>query len=164
MRFADVEKHTLFTIWPFLFLKRFSVRQFVKFGLVGVTNTTIDYTLYLALTRSLSFFQEHFLLANLISFVVAVTNSYFINKYWTFRDQGRWEYIQFSKFVLINAVALVIVELALFILVTHAGMYDLFAKAVAVVIAMFWNFFMNKHWAFRSKKAMEPPVMSGEST
>lgn len=147
MKFT-IDSLPFISLWPFSLLKRFGMRQFVKFVLVGFVNTGIDYGVYILLTRVSEFFRENFLIANLISFLVAVSNSYLMNKYWTFRDKETRYHVQFSKFTLVNVVALSISELILYFLVNGAGLYDLLSKAVAVVTVVFWNFFANKYWVF----------------
>lgn len=161
MRFKSL---TLISIWPFTLLKRFGIRQFIKFGIVGGMNTAIDYSIYYFLTRSFDYFQEHFLIANLMSFIIAVTNSFLWNKYWTFRDKGKKYHIQFPKFFMVNIIALTISQITLYLLVKELGMNDLISKAVAIVIALFWNFFMNKYWVFKKKAVINSDGVPKETT
>lgn len=124
-------------------------RQFVKFTLVGVTNTAWDFLIYVLLTRGWLGFSLHFLVANFLAFLVAVINSYCLNKRWTFRDTDRHYHIQFTKFFMVNLVTIVLYEFLLYVFVDHFGWYDLLAKLPAVVIITAWNFSANKFWTFR---------------
>lgn len=146
--------------WPFSLLRRPGMRQFVKFGFVGASNTLLDFGIYASLTRLTEFFSHHLLTANAISFTVAVSNSYFLNKHWTFRDTGRKYHIQFAKFFLSNCVALGINELILFALVS-VGVYDILAKALAICVSLFWNFFINKYWVFPVSGDRQAPPSTG---
>lgn len=140
---------------PFIqpLFKRFPVlKQFIKFGIVGVINTFIDFAIYFSLTRLFGFFQEHYLFGNFIAFSCAATSSYFMNKHWTFRDKSKQISIQYIKFFLVCFVGLLLTELILFSLVHFVQIYDLLAKVAAVVVVMFWNFLINKFWTFKDNK------------
>ncbi len=125
-------------------------KQFIKFCIIGTSNTILDFGIYLALTRTIIFFREHFLFANAISFSIAVTWSYALNRKWTFRNTHNAVARQFMLFLVINVVALTLNQLLLYSFVTYAGLYDVLAKALAVGIILFWNFFANRAWTFRS--------------
>lgn len=138
-----------------------TARQLVKFVLVGVTNTFWDYALYILLTRGWVGFRLHFLAAQLIAFLGAVLNSYTLNKKWTFRDDDPRHHIQLSKFFVVNLVTLASYELLLYALVDRLMMFDLMAKAIALVPVTFWNFVANKYWTFR--KQAEPADLHDSS-
>ncbi|HEX9664849.1 MAG TPA: GtrA family protein, partial [Patescibacteria group bacterium] len=135
-------------IW---FFKKYPIaRQFIKFCLVGVSNTVIDFGVYLGLTRLFLFWRTHFLIANFVAFSLAASWSYFLNKYWTFRDKEKFTQAQYLKFFLVSLVGLGLTQIVLYSLVV-AGLYDLFAKLIAVIVVVFWNFLANKYWTFRSR-------------
>lgn len=60
--------------------------QFTKFVSVGVLNTMVDMGVYFALTRYTDFFSLHLTTSKTISYIVALTFSYFANSLWTFRS------------------------------------------------------------------------------
>lgn len=138
---------------PFI-AERPMVRQFIKFGLVGFLNTLIDYILFTAFFYLLDI---HYLYANAMSFTIAVTNSYLLNRRWTFRsDNPNWR-AEAAKFLTVNIIGLGLSEIILFILVEHFQMYQLLAKAMAIVVVLFWNFTGTRFWAFR-KGTLPPPA------
>ena len=51
-----------------------ALMQFVKFGMVGISNTVISYAVYAVLV----FFGCPYLIANLVAFVVSVLNSFLL--------------------------------------------------------------------------------------
>lgn len=123
------------------------VRQFMKFGIVGVINTALDYLIYSAL---IIVFHVHFLAANAVSFSLAVTNSYVLNRRWTFRsDNPDWKK-EATKFFLVNLVGLGLSEMFLKIFVHGLGVSPFIAKLMAVVIVLGWNFIGTRLWAFRT--------------
>ncbi|MBR3289248.1 MAG: GtrA family protein, partial [Clostridia bacterium] len=58
-------------------------QQFVKFGLVGVSNTVISLAVYYILV----YFNVHPVIANAVGFVASVINSYFWNSRFVFKDK-----------------------------------------------------------------------------
>ena len=132
-------------------LTKFPVfKQFVKFCLVGVTNVIVDFSIYIALTRLIPFFHAHYLVASLISFSLAVSWSFTLNRIWTFENKEKQITFQYFKFFLVSIIGLVLHTLILYILVDYFQFYDILAKAIAVVLVTFWNFSANKFWTFNN--------------
>lgn len=127
--------------------KRPAVTQFARFVVVGTSNTIIDFTIYTILTRLVGL---HFLIANTCSFIVAVTWSYVINRIWTFRNRSANVSSQFIKFIVVSLSALALVTILLATFHRGLGINDLIAKALAIGIVMFWNYFLNRHWTFKT--------------
>ncbi|PIZ99418.1 MAG: hypothetical protein COX77_01620 [Candidatus Komeilibacteria bacterium CG_4_10_14_0_2_um_filter_37_10] len=126
------------------------LQQATKFIVVGFVNTLVDYVLYYILTRKISFFTDHYLVANAISFFVAVVNSYFLNNYWTFSTQQSFRWRIFIQYVLIYIVgSLIVAELILFLAVDILNIYDLIGKALAVIIGFLWNFTILRRYIFK---------------
>ncbi len=126
-----------------------TARQFVKFSVVGVSNTAWDFALYLILTRGWLGFELHFLVANVVAFLGSVLNSYLLNKRWTFRNRDARHHVQFTKFFLVNCVSLALYEVLLYVFHQRVGLFDLVAKLLSVAVVMVWNFAANKYWTFR---------------
>ncbi|MCX6740473.1 MAG: GtrA family protein [Candidatus Parcubacteria bacterium] len=121
-------------------------KQFLKFCLVGVFNTAFDFVVYYFLTRALG---VYYLFANLISVFLAMTASFFLNKKWTFKNNDKQVKTQYFKFALVNLVYFILNNGLIFIGVNYFGWPDLWVKAAATVIGLFWNFGANKYWTFR---------------
>lgn len=125
-------------------------RQFIKFAMVGVVNTTIDLGVYSALVFG---WDVHYLVANIFAFLTAASNSYILNRRWTFRSgDPRWRR-QAIKYFIVLAIGFGLNETLLFLLVAHAGVGRLLAKCLAVIVVLFWNFGANRLWTFSSKAA-----------
>lgn len=140
------------------------VKQAIKFGLVGVVITIVDFAFYLALTRSFSFWATHYLWANFIAFSVAATGSYALNRIWTFRNNHHRITVQYTKFFFVACIGLLINEIVLFVSVHQFHLFDLAGKGLAVGFTMFWNFGMNKFWTFRhGSQVIFPRSPSSES-
>lgn len=135
-----------------------AARQFVKFAIVGASNTLCDYALYIVLTRGWLGFQLHFVSAQFLAFLGAMLNSYILNKRWTFRHSDSRHHIHLTKFFLVNVMTLLLNEALLLLLVGRLGVYDLLAKGIAIIPVTLWNFAANKYWTFR--QALPPQPLS----
>ena len=85
--------------------------------------------------------------AAILAFCVAVTNNFWWNRHWTFDAKHGHAGFQAARFFTVSVLALVINLIALKLLV-GGGMSELPAQAIAVAIAMPFNFIGNKLWTF----------------
>lgn len=126
-----------------------ALRQFIKFCIVGAWNTVIDFLVYLALTRLI---YIYYVAATIVSFLVAATISYFLNKFWTFRDYQKDRMArQYLRFIVIGSIGALLSATILFSTVHFFRFYDLVGKMTAVVVVVIWNFFANKKWTFKEQ-------------
>ncbi len=131
-------------------LRRFVVLpQFLRFATVGLFNTTIDFTVYIVLTRGLIFFNKHYLTANFLAFLCANLFSFWANKSWTFNNEDKRKVFQYSKFFLVSVIALVAIQLTMYVGVSIFGWWDLATKILALLFSVFINFIGSKFWAFK---------------
>jgi putative flippase GtrA len=118
--------------------------QLAKFGLVGCSGYVVNLAVFAALTD----FGTHHSLAALAAFCVAVSNNFVWNRHWTFdaaRDRAGF---QAARFLVVSVVALLVNLAALEALVVGASLGSLLAQAIAVAVAMPFNFVGNKLWTF----------------
>ena len=133
--------------------------QFVKFGIVGVSNTLISYVLY---ALSLLTFQKlgilpraDYLVAQVIAFVLSVLWSFYWNNKMVFvlkegEKRSLWKaliktYISYSfTGLFLNSILLI-----LWVQVCH--MSEFIAPIINLLISVPLNFLINKFWAFRGK-------------
>lgn len=138
--------------------RRFGIlRQITKFIIVGGLNTFLDFAV-LNFLISLSGIAVGlgFSLFKGISFLVAVTNSYFWNKYWTFEFTAKKQ-LEFIQFVVVSTIGFFInVGVASFV-VNNIGapssaspeLWANFGALVAVAASLIWNFLGYKFIVFR---------------
>jgi putative flippase GtrA len=135
-------------------IRRFSFAEFGKFAVVGVIGTFVDFAIYSLLTRQ---FHLFYIYATCISVFLAIVNNFIWNKYWTFKKgrsgQGTKETYKFFVVSIVNYFINIGITYAV---VTYShfevifGSYeDYFAKAVAIGIVLFSNYFGNKYWTFK---------------
>ena len=119
--------------------------QLVKFGLVGGSGYLINLAVFAVLAEILG---VHHVLAAIGAFCVAVTNNFVLNRHWTFDARDGHAGFQAMRFFAVSIAALTINLIALEALVSEASLGDLPAQAIAVAIAMPFNFLGNKLWTF----------------
>jgi putative flippase GtrA len=118
--------------------------QLVKFGAVGGSGYVINLIVFGLLAKGL---DVHHLLAAVGAFCVAVTNNFMLNRYWTFGAGEGDSGFQGPRFLVVSAGSLVI-NLVVLQLLVSAGLGDLPSQAIAVAVAMPFNFIGNKVWTF----------------
>jgi dolichol-phosphate mannosyltransferase len=124
--------------------RRHNWEQLVKFCVVGGTGYVVNLAVYSLLV---GVFEIHYLPAAFCSFLVAVTNNYFWNRHWTFRAQRGHVAYQGARFLVVSTLALGANLVVLHLLVT-AGLGEIPAQAIAIVLVTPINFIGNKLWSF----------------
>lgn len=122
------------------------LRQFTKFCIIGVTNTTLDVVVYWMLTRGLGLY---YIAAAVLSFVVVITWSFYANRRWTFRSNGPSYRSQYVRFFAVNSLSFVCNIAGFYVLVEYGGWLDLIAKVIMVAVVAVFNFSLNRWWTFR---------------
>ena len=128
-----------------------SLIQFIKFGIVGLSNTLISYVVYLMGVR----FGMHYLLASVLGFVISVLNSFYWNNKYVFQqgDEERNLWLTLVKtFMAYAATGLVLANILLYIWVDILGISEYLGPIINLVITVPLNFVINKLWAFRGKR------------
>lgn len=127
-------------------LRRRGVRQFVKFAIVGASSTVIDWGIFYLLDFTLG---VYYLTAKVLSFSIAVINSFIWNRHWTFRSTNPNKRQEFIKFLIIALVGLTINALIMYFSVTIYHTRKIVGLIFATGITTFWNFLVNKFWTFK---------------
>ena len=139
------------------------IKHFSKFIIVGGVNTGIDFAVLNALmylssiTSGLGLF-----VLNCISFSVAVVNSYFMNKRWTFKEatagiEGKNVSVQFSQFFVVSLIGITINGLILTSITSYVAapfglseqLWANVAKLFATGASLVWNFIGYKLFVFK---------------
>ena len=89
-----------------------------------------------------------YLLAAIVSFLVAVTNNYAWNRAWTFRRHRGHLVFQGLRFLTVSTLALG-ANLGLLALYIHLGVPEVAAQAIAILTVTPFSFLANKLWSFR---------------
>lgn len=123
------------------------IEQFLKFGVVGAIAFLIDYGVLMLLSQVIG--MDPVISAS-ISFVVSVVFNYVASMHYVFtRRDDISRRREFTIFVILSAIGLVINEIIMVIGVNVLGNSALMVtvtKLVATAIVMVWNFVSRKKW------------------
>ena len=121
------------------------VIQFLKFGLVGVSNTLITFAAYTLLLKG---FGVWYIAASAIGFALGAVNGFLLNRRWTFSGHVgdaltpvRWAVVQSCGLALNLGL--------LYLFVNYAGVDKLLAQAFATSVVTVLTFLANRAWTFR---------------
>lgn len=139
------------------------VSRFLRFAVVGVVGAVVDFGVANLLTN---LFHTSIVFAGAVSFIAAIINNFLWNRFWTYPDSRSKPVMrQLMEFSLVSVMGLTIripvlaiLEPRILHMVTESGLNtavltpklvaDNLTLAVAVVIVMFWNFFVNRYWTY----------------
>ncbi len=128
--------------------RRANWEELVKFCVVGASGYVVNLAVYTLLLEGAGF---HYVPAAIGSFLVAVTNNYLWNRSWTFRHQRGHVVLQGMRFLVVSTLALGANLVVLHLLVS-AGLGEVVAQAIAIVLVTPVNFIGNKLWSFRLRR------------
>jgi putative flippase GtrA len=121
--------------------------QFVKFGIVGISNTLITFALY---TLLLKVFGVWYLAAAAIGFVAGAVNGFLLNRRWTFREHIG-DSLTPVRWMIVQGCGLAANEGLLYLLVHDARLDKLLAQALVMGIVTVTTFAANRAWTFRAQ-------------
>lgn len=123
--------------------------QFIKFGLVGLSNTVLSYVVYCVLVK----LNTHYQIANIVGFIVGVLNSYYWNNRYVFKtNEGeKRNHIKtlFKTFVAYGITGLLLQGFLLWLFVERFEIDSLIAQLLGLCITVPLNFVLNKFWSFK---------------
>ena len=150
-------------------IKVFDLRKFIKFGLIGVLNTLVDFVVFFFMNKligdgpAVALFGVALVLgpyiSNTVSYIVANIHSFIWNKFWTFEKKDRLTRREVGRYLVtsVGYLAVSSAGLAVFIAALHAlpvtaalpeDTIRLMAKVPTAGITIFYNYLMNKFWVF----------------
>jgi putative flippase GtrA len=130
--------------------------QFVKFGVVGVSNTLLAFTIYTVL---LKVFGVWYLAASAIGFVLGAVNGFLLNRRWTFAGHVG-DALTPVRWGIVQGCGLALNEGLLYLFVDDAGIEKLLSQAFATGIVTVITFLVNRAWTFRMH---HPPVAAADA-
>ena len=122
------------------------VVQFLKFGIVGVSNTLIAFAVYTVLLKG---FDVWYILASGIGFVVGAVNGFLLNRRWTFREHVG-DALTPVRWAIVQSCGLACNLALVYVFVHDAGMDKLLGQIPATGIVVVLTFVANRAWTFRA--------------
>ena len=132
------------------------VGQFLKFAIVGVSNTLILLIVYTVLFKV---FGLNYLVASAIGFIVGAINGFLLNRAWTFQGHEGDAFTP-VRWAIVQTCGLGLDELFLYIGVHELGIDKIAAQALAIVIVVVLTFLANRAWTFRTPAIGREPASS----
>ena len=123
------------------------LHRFIKFGLVGVLNTAINWIVFIILNM----LGMYYIFSNIIAYSLSTLNSYIWNSKWVFKYSGDDVKETTAKFIILNIIGLILNTCILYILVDIIGLNKIVSLIITTVIVMILNYFINKLWVFKKK-------------
>ena len=138
--------------------------RFLRFATVGIIGAVVDFGTFNLLT---TFVGLTAVVASIFSFIAAIISNFTWNRYWTYPDsRSKPLSRQLIQFSVVSALGLLIRTPIIAILepfftrlfngfaffpigfITAELLADNLALAIAVIVVMFWNFFINRYWTY----------------
>lgn len=127
------------------FASRSFYLKFLKFGVVGFSGLFVDFGLTY-LFKEIFHVQKY--VSNAIGFMMAATSNYIFNRIWTFESTNPNIALEYTEFIVISLIGLVVNTLILYLLVSRLKMNFYLSKVFAIAVVTLWNFFANLLFTF----------------
>jgi putative flippase GtrA len=137
--------------------------RFFKFSVVGVIGAIVDFGL---MNLLVALFGAPLVIAGTISFIAAILSNFMWNRYWTYPDSRSKPPIrQLLEFMIVSVIGMAIrIPILALLEPVLNNFFSLLAYeipsssiklisynvtlAIAVIIVLFWNFFINRYWTY----------------
>jgi dolichol-phosphate mannosyltransferase len=137
--------------------KRFWLAKYLKFAIIGGIGTVINLAIYAFLIYDADV-EYHWAAA--IAFIVADTNNFIWNRWWTFRSKEK-PATRYFQFLIISLIGLGLNQVLLTLLVDRilpsmglfvdqAKLRKVVSQVMAIFAVSLYNFAANSLWTFRS--------------
>jgi putative flippase GtrA len=118
--------------------------QLVRFLAVGVSGYAVNLLVFWLVTMG----GIHYIPAAIAAFVVAWVNNFLLNRHWTFRAGDERLLAQGVRYLLVCLVALG-ANLIILHLLVDAGLGEVLAQAIAIVLVTPLSYLLSRRWSFR---------------
>lgn len=123
--------------------------KIIKYAIVGVANTLIDWAVYVVLTKFISIEPW---IANVVGYVAGMVSSFVGNKFFTFKTKNTKTGIELVKFVIINMISLG-VSTGVVALTTSVWSWNKYiAKILSTGTSMTVNYIGSRFFVFENKQ------------
>lgn len=131
------------------------IKQFIKFGIVGVINT---FTSYAIVNSCYYLLHLHMQLANVIAFIISVLVSFTLNSKFVFKKKPKTTkellHTLLKTYLSYAFTGLILTAILIEIECNHFGVPLYIASFMNLVITVPINFLLNKFWAFNKQKEL----------
>jgi putative flippase GtrA len=125
------------------------MKQIIRFGIVGVLATIVDYSLMLLFVEV---FHINYLISCVMSFIVSVIFNYVLSTKYVFDVSEKKSKKDFIIFVILSAIGLGISSIVMYLGVDFIHIDYRIVKVFATGIVMVYNFITRKIFLEHKKK------------
>jgi len=130
-------------------IRQKSLKQFIIFGIVGVSNTIVDFVVFWVLIQ----LSLHYIIANIVAYGVGMLNSYFWNNKITFKSSRQQSDIivarRIMRFIAWNGLMLLVSSVLIYAVIELLHWHALISKSVVIVVVLMFQFLGSKKWVFK---------------
>lgn len=127
--------------------KKKNLIELINYIVVGGLTTLVNFVVYFFCTHV----HIHYLIANVIAWVFAVLFAYAANRKYVFKSEGNDQKAEFTQFVSLRAVTLIVESLLLFICIQMISMNENVAKIIVSIVTVVGNYVFCKFMIFKPK-------------
>ena len=121
------------------------ILKMVRFCIVGSSGLSIDFIITYLLKEKVNLNKY---LSNSCGFIIAASSNYYLNRIWTFNSTSIDIATQYTNFILVSIIGLVINNTLIFIFHNKFKKGFYLAKIIAIIITTIWNFLANNFYTF----------------
>lgn len=133
------------------------IKQFIKFGIVGLSNTVLSYVLYLVFLHVFEekglFNNYDYLISSILTFCICIVWTFYWNNRFTFkREDGEMRNLWkvFVKTAMsYSFTGLFLQNILLYVFVEWCGISKTIVPLINLIVTVPLNFLLNKYWAFQ---------------
>lgn len=134
-----------------------SLVQFVKFGIVGISNTLISYGINVLVLKILQPYNLgwDYVAGNVIAFILSVLWSFYWNNKYVFtteegQERNKWKAL-LKTYISYGFTGIILTNILSYFWIDVVGISKYIAPLINLVISIPLNFIINKLWAFKTK-------------
>jgi putative flippase GtrA len=134
------------------------MREFVRFCLVGASNTALSFIAYAVAVSA----GAPYLVASCGAFALGALNGYSLNRTWTFRA-GSFTFPALARYGLVQGLGLCVNAGLLAVLVEILGVASIPAQAVVLPAVSVLTFSLSRRWVFAVAGRESLPAGAGRA-
>lgn len=122
--------------------------EFLRYSLVGLFGTALNFIIYWWLTRIILIQPE---IASLIAIEISIINNFILNNFWTFKKRLKRNSIlkRVYRFHMIAGIAGGANYLTFLFMINALSIFDLYSLLIGICIGAIFNYSGNSLWTFR---------------
>ena len=121
-------------------------KEIINYLIAGVLTTIVSILSYVLFKN---IFHIHYIISNIISWIIAVTFAYIINSKYVFESDKKNKIKEFISFVSCRILSLIIETIAMYLMVDIITINDDISKIIAQFIVLVLNYIFSKFLTFK---------------